>query len=418
MTSLPGERAGARIAWFHCFAGIAGDMAVASLLDAGADEGALRAGLSTLPLDGWSMDVSRVLRGGLAATRVDVSAAAGGPARTLSDVLAIVDAGDLPDRVRSRARSAFRQLADVEGRLHGLAPEDVHFHELGGHDTIVDVVATMLALDLLGVDEVVSSPVATGVGTVRTAHGTIPNPAPASLALLAGALVYAREVEVELTTPTGAAILAAVGTRFVALPPMRVDAVGYGAGARDLEGLPNVLQVVIGSLSGSDGPGAAPGSGAAQPLVMLEANVDDATGEELADAVAALLDAGAADAWTAPVVMKKGRPGTVVSALADVALADVLRATMLAHTGSLGVRSHPVERHASARRIAVVEIDGSPVRVKVAGDRVKVEHDDAAVIARRLGVPVRDVVRRAERALATNASETQPGGGDVSGNLP
>lgn len=405
MTGAAANRS--RVAWFHCFAGISGDMTVAALLDAGADEVALRGALSTLPLGGWSLSTARVLRGGLAATRVEVSVTEDGTTRRLADVLEVIDAATLPERAATRARAAFVRLADAEARIHGARPDEVHFHELGGQDTIVDVVGAMVALDLLGIDEVVSSPVATGSGTSRGAHGTLPNPAPASLSLLAGAPVYAREVDVELTTPTGAAVLAAAGATFGPLPPLVVGAVGYGAGRREIDGLPNVLQVVTGARDPAAPPGGPGGRGAAQPLVLLETNVDDATGEELADAIAALLDAGALDAWSTPVLMKKGRPGTVVSTLCDLALERRVRETLLVHTGSLGARSHLVDRHASPRSMEQVDLDGTPVRVKVSPGRAKVEHDDASALARRLGVPVRDVVRRAERAY--EAARPRPG---------
>ncbi|MDA8292159.1 MAG: nickel pincer cofactor biosynthesis protein LarC [Actinomycetota bacterium] len=414
--SAGASRGARRTAWFHCFAGISGDMVVAALLDAGADEGALREALATLPLPGWSLEVSRVLRGGLSAARVTVSAPPAGPARRLADLLEIVEGGELPGRAAARSRAAFVRLAEVESRLHGVRPDEVHLHELGGHDTVVDVVAAMVGLELLGVDEVVASPVATGSGTTGGAHGTIPNPAPASLALLEGAPVYGRDVAVELTTPTGAAILVAAGARFGPLPPLLLGSVGYGAGAREIDGLPNVLQVVTGALVPADDVGV--GTRSAQPLVLVEANVDDATGEELADALAALLDAGAADAWISPVLMKKGRPGSVVSALADLALESRVRDVLLGHTGSFGARSHLVERHASSRTLEQVEVEGTSVRVKVSRGRAKVEHDDAAALALRLGVPVREVVRRAERAYADGrvATPPEPSAGDLHGD--
>lgn len=414
LTSTPGpddRGAGRRIAWFHCFAGIAGDMAVASLLDAGADEHALRSVLATLPLDGWSIEVSKVLRGGLAASRFEVRVTDDGPSRTLGDVLDVVHGGSLPPRALERTVAAFELLALVEGALHGRSPDEVHFHELGGHDTIVDVAAAMVALDLLEIDEVVSSPVATGAGTVQSAHGTIPNPAPAVLAILEGAPVHGRDVPLELTTPTGAAILVAAGATFGPMPPMTLGATGYGAGARDLDGLPNVTQVVLGTRSDADTV-----EPVGQPLLQIEANVDDATGEELADGVAALLAAGAVDAWTTAVLMKKGRPGHVVSVLADVARSGPLVQVMLAHTGSFGVRMHLVDRYALRRQVEEVELDGRRVRLKVTGGRAKVEHDDAAAIARASGAPVREVVRRAEQLYAVQRGRTLGSGGDPDGD--
>ena len=386
---------GSRVAWFHCFAGISGDMALGALLDAGADEGELRAALGHLGLEGWSLSTSKVLRGGIEATRVEVRVEEGGRARTLRDVLEIISSAGLPERALARATSAFSRIAEVEGRIHGLDPAEVHFHELGGHDTIVDVAGTAICLELLGVDLVAASPVATGTGTVEGGHGLLPNPSPAVLGLLSGAPLYGRDVAVELTTPTGAAILAGSGARFGPLPAMVPVATGYGAGSREIEGLPNCLQVVVGDAAT---PWADPGRVSGQPLALVEANVDDATGEEIADAIALLLDAGALDAWSAPVVMKKGRPGQVVSALAEVARLEEVRACLLASTGSLGARSQLVDRYAVERRIETVELDGVPLRLKVAQGWVKVEHDDAAAYGLSHGLPLREVRRRAIEA--------------------
>jgi uncharacterized protein (TIGR00299 family) protein len=396
----PSSTTAGRVAWFHCFAGIAGDMALGSLIDAGADESELRSVLATLPLPGWTMDVARVRRGGLAATRVVVTATDAGPSRRLPDVLDILHAGSLGARALDRCTTAFRLLAEVEGHLHGAPPDEVHFHELGGHDTIVDLAGTMAALELLGIDRVAASPVAMGSGTVESAHGTLPVPSPAVLGLLVGAPLYGHDAGVELTTPTGAAILAATGATFGPMPEMTVLATGYGAGGREIEGLPNCTQVVVGTAAVSTGMPLPAG----QPLLLVEANVDDATGEELADAVAALLAAGASDAWTTPVVMKKGRPGHVVSVLAELERSAVLRSTLLRHTGSLGARSHLVDRYALERTVTEVDLDGTAVRIKVAAGRVKVEHDDAALLARRQGVPVREVIQRALDAYAAGSS--------------
>jgi pyridinium-3,5-bisthiocarboxylic acid mononucleotide nickel chelatase len=267
----------------------------------------------------------------------------------------------------------------------------VHFHELGGIDAIVDIVGVAAALEVLDVAEVASSAVSTGTGVVRTAHGLLPNPAPAVVELLAGAPVRGLDVPVELTTPTGAALLATMASQWGPLPPMTVDATGFGAGSAELEALPNLTQVVLGTAASRDAP-------AGQPLTLLEANLDDATGETLAVAVAALLEAGAADAWITPIVMKKGRPAHTVSALCDPVLAESLAAVLATETGTLGVRSTAITRWPAARRSGVVEVDGASVRVKVGPGRVKVEHDDAARAARRTGLPVREVVSRAEEA--------------------
>ena len=390
-------------AWFHCFAGIAGDMALGSLIDAGADLVEVHALLDRLPVRGWALEVEPVLRSGLAATHVNVRVEDDGLVRTFSHIAGLIEEGRLPDRVRQRALAAFTALAQVEGRMHRRPVEQVHFHEVGGLDAIVDIVGTSAALEVLGVDDVRASAVATGTGVVRTSHGVLPNPAPAVVELLRGAPTYGRDLAVELTTPTGAALLAALATGFGPLPAMTIERTGFGAGTSDMDGIPNVTQVVIGTAIASGDEG--------QPLVLLEANVDDATGETLAHALEALLAAGANDAWLTPVVMKKGRPAYVVSALVDPALHDAVLAVLTAETGTLGVRSTAVERWAARRHVDQVDVDGQPVRVKVSPGRVKAEHDDAARAARRTGLPLREVTRRAEHAWHASQPPTEDDAG-------
>ena len=394
------------LAWFHCFSGIAGDMALGSLVDAGADIDEVRSLVERLPVKGWAMEVEPVLRAGVAATKVHVLVEDSAVVRTYGHIIGVVDEARLPPRVRDRVQATFAALAEVEGRLHRRPPEQVHFHEVGGVDAIVDVVGTCAALEILGIDQVWASPVATGMGMIRSAHGALPNPAPAVMELLRGAPTYGRDVQVELTTPTGAALLAATATGYGPMPPLTVVATGYGAGDRDIDGLPNVVQVVLG-----EAEAAAAGESAThqpgQPVVLLAVNVDDATGEVLAHAVATLLDAGAYDAWITPIVMKKGRPAHTISALSDPALAGQLAGILTGETGSLGVRSTSLERWPAAREAGEVEVDGLPVRVKVSAGRVKVEHDDAARVARRRGLPLREVLSRAEAAW----SRPDPGPG-------
>jgi len=395
------------LAWFHCFAGIAGDMALASLIDAGADIDEVRRLLDRLPVAGWAIDAEAVLRAGVAATHLQVKADDTEVVRTYAHITGLIDEARLPERVHRRAQATFSALAQVEGRLHRRPPEHVHFHEVGGLDAIVDIVGTCAALEVLDVDEVRASAIATGTGMVRTSHGLLPNPAPAVVELLRGAPTHGRDVGIELTTPTGAALLAAMATGFGPLPSMTIDATGFGAGSRDLEGLPNVTQVVIGTATSADGE-QQPG----QPVRLVEVNVDDATGETLAHAVAALLDAGAHDAWVTPVVMKKGRPGHIVSALADPALAEQVTRVLMSETGSLGVRGQRFERWPATRSGDEVEVEGLPVRVKISAGRTKVAHDDAARAARRTGLPLREVVARAEAAWRRRTETIHPGDDD------
>ena len=382
-----------RIAWFHCFSGIAGDMALASLVDAGADLDEVLELVRRLPFSGWSVEAHPVLRCGIAAVRVEVHAEDTAVVRTHAHIAALVEEARLPERVRERALATFSALADAEGRLHRRHPSRVHFHEVGGIDAIVDVVGTCAALEVLDVERVFSSPVATGTGMVRSAHGLLPNPAPAVVELLRGAPTYGREMNVELTTPTGAALLAAIACGYGPMPAMTIEAVGFGAGSRELDGLPNATQVVVGPASETEA--VLPG----QAVMLLEANVDDVTGETLAHSVSALLQAGAHDAWVTPILMKKGRPAHTVSALCDPVLAAQVRHVLTAETGSLGVRGTSLRRWPRSREETEVEVGGLPVRVKVSPGRVKVEHDDAARVARQTGLPLREVLFRAEAEM-------------------
>jgi uncharacterized protein (TIGR00299 family) protein len=372
-------------------------MALGSLVDAGADPAELEAMLRRLPISGWSLHFEPVLRNGIAATQAIVKVRDDPVVRTFPHVMGILEEARLPERVRERAASAFSVLAQVEGRLHRRPTSQVHFHELGGHDTIVDIVGTASALELLEVATVSAGPVATGLGMVRSAHGLLPNPGPAVVALLEGIPSYGRDVGVELTTPTGAAILAAWGTAFGPMPPMTIESAGFGAGSRELDDIPNCTQVVIGLAPKTTG---AASLGGGHELVQLEANLDDVTGETLAHTVQALLDDGALDAWVAPVLMKKGRPGHVVSVLCDPVLVDDLRHRLERETGTLGVRAHSVQRWAAPRELLDVEVDGYRVQVKVSPGRVKAEHADAARVAKMTGLPLREVTARAEAAFA------------------
>ncbi len=392
------ERAPRRVAWFNCFSGIAGDMVLGSLVDAGAEAGQVTRLLEHLPIGGWSLEFEPVLRNGLGATQAVVGARGDGVVRTFMHIVGLLEEARLPDRVRERALAAFSALAEAEGRLHRRPVSQVHFHEVGGHDTIVDIVGSAAALEVLGVDAVAASTVTTGTGVVRTAHGLLPNPPPAVVELLSGIPTVGRDVNVELTTPTGAAMLRAWGSGFGPLPMMTIESTGYGAGSHDLEGVPNCTQVVIGTTTRTAG------SIVGQPLTVLETNLDDATGETLAHALSSLLSAGALDAWVSPVVMKKGRPGHVLAALCDPALVGSLTAVIAAETGSLGVRAHGVERWGAERSSEEVDVEGMAVRVKVSPGRVKAEHGDASRVAAATGLPVIEVAARAEAAWRQDRS--------------
>jgi len=389
------------VAWFHCFSGIAGDMAMGALVDAGADLDEVRNLCERLPVGGWALEAESVLRTGIGGTKIHVLAEPSTVVRTAAHITGLVEEARLPDRVRRRALATFTLLAEVEGHLHRRPPQQVHFHEVGGIDAIIDIVGTCAALEVLGIDEICASPVANGVGMVRSAHGLMPNPVPAVVALLRGAPTYSLDIAMELTTPTGAALLAAIGVGWGPMPAMRIERSGFGAGTAELGDRPNLTQVVIGERTAVLDEG--------QPVTLLEVNVDDATGEQLAHAVAELLDAGAHDAWLTPILMKKGRPASTVSALVDPSLAAQVAAVLTRETGSFGIRGQALTRWPQSRLVEQVDVDGYPVRVKVGAGRAKVEHDDAVRVARRTGRSRREIVAAAEDAWQRRGSEAPAG---------
>ena len=391
------------IAYLDCFAGASGDMILGALVDAGADLGVVESQLSGLDV-AFEITFSTVQRCGLRACRVDVRDAPAGASvmRTYAEALALLEGAALEPAVASRAAAVFDRLARAEARVHGVAPAEVHFHELDGADTVVDVVGAAAAFAAMGVEEVVSSPVATGSGMIPSRHGPLPVPGPAVLELLGGAVLYGRALEAELITPTGAAILAEYASSFGKMPPMTVGAVGYGAGSRELE-IPNVLRVVV----GKPGPPAPEGV----EDVLVEATIDDMNPELYPFVLERLSAAGAVDGWVVPAIGKGGRPAQIVSVLAPPHAEEAVRATLVAETSTLGVRVSHVRRWMLPRRWVEVRVGGIPVRVKVAqaagaagleGEPVNVapEYADCAEAARALGRPLKEVYREALTAAA------------------
>jgi len=401
--TTPTPSAGETVAWFHCFAGIAGDMALGSLIDAGADVGEVQSVLARLDLPGWELRVEQSLRGGVACTRAVVRGD-DNVVRTHAAIAALIEDAALPPRVAERSLKVFRALAGAESALHRRPIDQVHFHEVGGHDAVVDIVGTATALEVLGVDDVTASAVATGTGTVRSAHGRLPNPAPATVRLLQGVPTYGREVGIELTTPTGAAILAALCSSYGPMPDMTITASGFGGGSGELDEMPNCTQVVLGRRLQAERVGRGQGA------IVLETNLDDVTGEQLGHALAAALDAGALDAWLSPVTMKKGRPGHVLHVLADPVMVEPLRQVIQRATGTMGIRASMVERWPVARAMEHVTVDGITVRMKVADGRAKPEFDDVALVAARTGASLHEVSSRAEEAW--RSGQQGPAGGD------
>jgi uncharacterized protein (TIGR00299 family) protein len=397
--------AGTPFAYFDCFAGVAGDMVLGALLDAGASERALRDGLAPLDLDPYELEVGQTERGGIGATEVVVRAE-GRKRRTWGDLRELLGGARLAEPVRQRALATFARLAEAEGRVHRVPAEQVHFHEVGAVDAVVDVVGAALLLEDLGVTEVWASPVATGSGRTRSEHGVLPVPAPAVLELLRGAPLHAGGVEAELTTPTGAAILATSVERFGELPPVRLARVGYGAGGRRHRELPNLLRVLLGERAG-----AAPDGDSG---LVLEANIDDMTPELAPWVLDRLLEAGAADVWFTPIHMKKGRPGITLSVLCPPGSEAALRAVLWRETSTLGVRGLPVRKWMLERRVVEVEVPGGTVRVKLGLDQGAVvnaapEFADCARLATATGQPLKEVMARVQAAALAALDAERPG---------
>ena len=382
-------------AYFDCFAGVAGDMVLGALLDAGGSAEALRAGLAGVPVDPFELEVTGVERGGIGATHVRVRARRSPVIRTWAYLRGALGEADLPAPVRERSLAVFGRLAEAEAQIHRKPVDQIHFHEVGAVDAVVDIVGSALLLHELGITEVWASAVATGTGLARSEHGVLPVPAPAVLELLRGVPIYSGGVAAELTTPTGAAILAATADRFTELPPMRVAAVGYGAGSRQHDELPNLLRVVLGERTES---GAAGDSG-----LVLEANLDDMNPELAPWVLDRLFEAGAADVWFTPIHMKRGRPGVTLSVLCAPGTDAAVRELLWRETSTIGVRGLPVRKWMLERRVIAVGVPGGKVRVKLGLDDGRVvnlapEYADCARLAGETGRPLKDVMARAQAA--------------------
>jgi uncharacterized protein (TIGR00299 family) protein len=373
------------IAYLDCVGGLAGDMLLSALLDAGAPEEALRAVPARLGLEDVALRVERVERHGIGALHLDVVAPTEHHDRDWRAIRARLEAADLEEDVRAGALRVFARLAEVEAGIHRVPVEDVHFHELGAADTLVDVVGAVTLLSALRVERLVCSPLPQGHGTLRTAHGTIPLPAPATAALLLGVPVFGVDLEGELVTPTGAALASTLADAWGPLPAMTPSAVGYGAGTSDWSTRANVVRVLLGDDAAE-----------AREVIVLEANLDDLLPELVPDAMEACFAAGALDVWTTPAGMKKGRPGIVLAALARPEAEGAVARALLRETSTLGVRVSSRRRWELEREERRVEVQGRSVRVKVGrldGEVLNVapEHDDCADVARATGASVKSV---------------------------
>ena len=384
-----------RTAYFDCFSGVSGDMILGALIDAGADLHMLESELGKLKISGFTLKAEKTTRGGLSGTRFFVNQDRSHAERHLTDIERIMDDSNLPDDIKSGAKSIFRELAKVEAKIHNTIPEDVHFHEIGGLDSIVDIVGSLIVMKMMDIETMYASRIPVGTGFVECAHGVLPLPAPATLELLKGIPVYASSSEKELVTPTGIAILKHVVRSFGTIPEMKIEHIGYGAGSRDLK-IPNLLRVWIGE------------TGVKQEyekddVILIETNIDDMNPEIVGYTMERLLERGALDAFMTPIFMKKNRPGTLLSILITPDKLDDTIAIIFAETTSLGVRFRRLERRKLPRKLITVETLFGPVRVKISQiDNEKSilspEYEDCREIAARMGIPLRKVYGEAQAA--------------------
>ena len=400
------------IAYWDCFSGISGDMALGALVDAGLDLGALRAELNKLDVPGWELTAERGLRYGISGTHIRVRAEEQTTHRHLADIRSILHRSRLDAEVRDAALRVFSRLAEAEGAVHGMSPEAVHFHEVGALDAIVDIVGVVAGLRLLGVERVYASPLPLGSGWINAAHGRIPVPGPAVLALLGAvqAPTVADDTPFELVTPTGAALLAELATW--SRPALRLRRTGYGFGSRDTGRL-NAVRVWLGESANWSAP-ARSNLEAREHVVLLETNLDDQTGEQLAFAAEELLRAGALDVWWQPIGMKKGRPAVLFAVLSAADHEQALVDLLFRETSTLGIRRTPVERWTADRELGSVQTEWGPVRVKIKRWQGKVlhsapEYEDCARLARETGVPLRTIYTAAERAAEGQGSPEAEG---------
>jgi pyridinium-3,5-bisthiocarboxylic acid mononucleotide nickel chelatase len=381
-----------KLIYFDCFAGIAGDMTVAALLELGLPLEVLREGLALLPFSGYTLESARTERHGVGGTLFRVRLAQEDqPHRHYSDIARMIEAAPLKARVKELAQRIFRRLAEAESQVHGVPLERVHFHEVGAVDSIADIVGTAIGLDYLDIDRVYASGLPFGHGFVQTAHGRLPVPAPATARLMEGIPLTGDVGPGERVTPTGAAIIAALAEGFGPPPRMTVRRVGYGAGEKDFAEVPNLLRLVLGETED-------PLEGTREEILVIETQVDDMNPELLGFLMERLLEAGALDVSFGALQMKKCRPGTLVSVLAQPADLERLAALILAESSAIGLRYYPVKRITVSRSIEERSTSLGPVRVKVLGNgRVAPEFEECRRLALKLGLPLIEVYRTVER---------------------
>jgi uncharacterized protein (TIGR00299 family) protein len=408
--------------YFDCFSGISGDMTIGALLDLGLDLEYLKAELKKLPVEGYDLRVSRVLRSNLSATKFDVVMEGEGPNhkhtqhdhhhdhgkhshfhRKASEILLMIQESSLNARSKRFATAIFTKLAISEGKVHDIPPEQVEFHEVGAVDSIVDTVGAAIGFDALAIERFLCSAINVGSGFIHCQHGIMPVPAPATADLLREATIYQKHAQTELVTPTGAAILAAVVERFGPMQGFATDRIGYGAGTKQFPDFPNCLRLMLGEerAAGSEVP-----SGG---VIVIEANIDDMTPQNFGYVTDKLLAAGALDVFTVPIQMKKGRPGHLLQVLAERDGFEVLSKIIFRETTTIGIRQHVVDRTTLQREFVEVETDYGKIKIKVSkldGEVVNAapEYEDCARVARDKGIPLKQIQALAMKSYLSKVS--------------
>jgi len=389
-----------KIAYFDCFSGASGDMLLGALLDAGLELGRLEAELRRLPLPDWSITAEKTKKKGIAATQVRVHSGEHHPHRGLAEILRLIDQGreaGLAPSVAARASAIFRRLGEAEAKIHNVPVEQIHFHEVGAVDAIVDIVGASAGFELLGIEDFYASALNVGSGRVEAAHGVMPVPAPATAELVRGVPTYSSGIERELLTPTGAAILTTIVRRFGPLPPMRLEAIGYGSGMADLPSQANVLRMIV--AESAESPVASD-----ETITIIEANVDDLNPQVYAYFAERALAAGALDVSSSPLQMKKGRPGQLITVLAPPGRVDSLVDMLFRETTTIGVRAWEARRRVLAREMVRVETPYGAVAVKVSRLNGHVlnaapEFEDCRRLALESGAPLKLVLAAAAAAF-------------------
>jgi pyridinium-3,5-bisthiocarboxylic acid mononucleotide nickel chelatase len=410
----------ARTLYLDCFAGASGDMLVGAMLDSGLDFELLRSALLKLGVEGYELSLGRVDRSGISAAKFDVHLA-GEPHshehhhnhehshghrrqshhRSLSEIKRIISSSNLSELVKQRAQAIFQRIGEAEAKIHNVQIETVHFHEVGAIDSIVDIVGACVAFDALKIERIISSPLHVGSGTFQCAHGTYPVPGPATAELLKGVPIYSKDVEGELVTPTGAAIISTLAEGYGPMPMMKIENIGYGAGTRDYPKFPNALRAIIGELE--EDADSTPGA-----VTIIEANIDDLNAQVFGYLMEKALSAGALDIFYTPVQMKKNRPGVLLTLLCNPPDRERMCDLIFRETTTLGVRYRNEQREILTREFVTVETEYGPIRVKVSRARdgrvmnASPEFEDCRVAAEKSGVGLRDAQTAALKAYVNS----------------